>query len=413
MRKIIFALAVVGMFIFSGVNSLATSGSFDIKSFTVNGKTFIKIEKGTKVSFELEIEELVSTTAVHTGKYRYEIDFGDGSPKIIGYTDYDYVKLYHTYKKVGYFEAKDKVTCDGVTKERTVKVLVYSPEKELKIEINDGNSVYEYKEFYVRVLERDTSRPVKGAKVTLRKVGHLLAVDYGYTSSNGVVKLTPEDHGRYVIEVKKYGYRGLSKRIDVLETPELCVSVYPSKPADSYSTGVSIPFVVEVSTGKVEFTTLSVDVENNISTFRYRYYIDWGDGSIPQIIFTERKVIEINHIYRKEGRYVIRVRVIDFESGGEGEGNYEIKITRALRNSEPIAVAEVPSIGYVNEVIVLNASQSYDPDGIIVNYTWYLGNGDVVYGEKALYTYKQEGRYTIKLVITDNNGSKGIAYKSI
>jgi len=181
---------------------------------------------------------------------------------------------------------------------------------------------------------------------------------------------------------------------------EMLVSIYPLKPAKSYATHVSIPFVIEIK--NEEFVSLS----KNENSFRFRYTIEWGDGSIPQIIFTNRQSIEIQHTYKKEGFYEIVVKVHDSETNEEGRASYKVKIVNALENEKPIVVMNIPSTGYVNEIVILDASQSYDPNGVIVNYTWYLGNGDVAYGEKVLYTYKQEGKYVIKLVVTDNDGNK-------
>lgn len=53
----------------------------------------------------------------------------------------------------------------------------------------------------------------------------------------------------------------------------------------------------------------------------------------------------------------------------------------------------------------LDGSASYDYDGTIVNWTWDLGDGNLSYGETVVHVYARDGRYTVTLTVTDNNGS--------
>jgi PKD repeat protein len=57
------------------------------------------------------------------------------------------------------------------------------------------------------------------------------------------------------------------------------------------------------------------------------------------------------------------------------------------------------------EVVTFNASESYDPDGYIVNYTWDFGDGNITTVTEPLinHTYTAFGNYTVKLTVTDND----------
>jgi len=59
-----------------------------------------------------------------------------------------------------------------------------------------------------------------------------------------------------------------------------------------------------------------------------------------------------------------------------------------------------------NSTVYLN-STSYDPDGSITNYTWYV-SGDILYGKNVIFTtsYSSEDYYwlPISLTVTDNDG---------
>jgi len=52
-----------------------------------------------------------------------------------------------------------------------------------------------------------------------------------------------------------------------------------------------------------------------------------------------------------------------------------------------------------------DGSASYDYDGTVVNWTWNLGDGNLSYGETPVHVYARDGRYTVMLTVTDNNGS--------
>jgi len=60
----------------------------------------------------------------------------------------------------------------------------------------------------------------------------------------------------------------------------------------------------------------------------------------------------------------------------------------------------------INQVIIFNASSSYDPDGLIVSYRWNFGDGNVTTTTDKIvtHTYTSPGNYTVTLTVTDNDG---------
>ncbi|KYK24164.1 hypothetical protein AYK25_06325 [Thermoplasmatales archaeon SM1-50] len=74
-------------------------------------------------------------------------------------------------------------------------------------------------------------------------------------------------------------------------------------------------------------------------------------------------------------------------------------------NQYPVADANGPYYGFINEEIEFNASGSIDNDGLIINYTWYFGDGVKGFGIKTTHIYDQFGEYTITLTVMDNNGA--------
>jgi len=59
----------------------------------------------------------------------------------------------------------------------------------------------------------------------------------------------------------------------------------------------------------------------------------------------------------------------------------------------------------VNQSIGLNALDSYDPDGIITNYTWDLGNDELYYKAFLNLSYLKPGNYILKLTVFDINNT--------
>jgi len=52
-----------------------------------------------------------------------------------------------------------------------------------------------------------------------------------------------------------------------------------------------------------------------------------------------------------------------------------------------------------------DASQSYDLDGDVTNYTWQMGDGSIEYGGEAAHTYSTTGDYTAHLTVSDDDGA--------
>lgn len=61
----------------------------------------------------------------------------------------------------------------------------------------------------------------------------------------------------------------------------------------------------------------------------------------------------------------------------------------------------------------LDASDSADPDGTIVNYKWDLGDGMSSSQVSLAHTYSAPGQYTVSLEVTDDGGAKGQATTTV
>lgn len=70
----------------------------------------------------------------------------------------------------------------------------------------------------------------------------------------------------------------------------------------------------------------------------------------------------------------------------------------------PVAVANPKNqTVHVNESAQFHGNESYDPDGLIVNYTWDFGDGASGYGETVSHVYSNTGDYSVELTVVDDD----------
>ena len=77
-------------------------------------------------------------------------------------------------------------------------------------------------------------------------------------------------------------------------------------------------------------------------------------------------------------------------------------------NQKPTALIYAdPTSGEVELNVLFNGTGSSDIDGVIVNYTWDFGDGNIGFGSEVIHTYTNPGNYTVTLTVTDDKGSTG------
>ncbi len=83
------------------------------------------------------------------------------------------------------------------------------------------------------------------------------------------------------------------------------------------------------------------------------------------------------------------------------EGTRTLAVPVVVR---PLAVATVSCSGMT---CTFDGSGSSDPDGTIVDYTWYFGDGLQASGPVVSHTYAAGNIYHVWLRVTDNSGATG------
>ena len=75
-------------------------------------------------------------------------------------------------------------------------------------------------------------------------------------------------------------------------------------------------------------------------------------------------------------------------------------------NQPPKAVISFePHRGYAPLEATFDASGSVDPDGEIVAYEWDFGDGESASGVQVVHTFADDGNYTVRLTVYDDEGA--------
>lgn len=101
------------------------------------------------------------------------------------------------------------------------------------------------------------------------------------------------------------------------------------------------------------------------------------------------------------------------QSNAGGQDIFIAKISSGNCNLQAVAEAGPDQTALVGEQIGLDAGNSYDPDGTIVAYEWDFGDAATGTGVTPFHVYSYPGTYTVKLTVTDNQGSSNTDTASI
>lgn len=164
----------------------------------------------------------------------------------------------------------------------------------------------------------------------------------------------------------------------------------------------TVTFDASASYDPAALKPMGVVIEPSMILF---YYWDFGDG-------TSGEGKTVSHAYYDNGNYTVTLTVTDDDYFSVSKS----QIIDVL-NRSPIAdftwhdcVVTTP-FGSQPEGIIFthciefDASGSKDPDGWLIGYYWDFGDGAVGYGEIVQHYFVDSNIYTIKLVVTDNDGA--------
>jgi PKD repeat protein len=142
----------------------------------------------------------------------------------------------------------------------------------------------------------------------------------------------------------------------------------------------------------------SYDTDGVIEYYRW----DFTSNGIWDTEWIEAETI--TYVYLSAGNYIVSLEVKDDKAAT----NTDTSIVTILSIKEdmipPIAEANGPYTGLVNQNITFYATGSYDLDGNITKYIWNFGDGSTSSSKNPIHAYTNNGTYIVTLEVTDNSG---------
>ena len=124
------------------------------------------------------------------------------------------------------------------------------------------------------------------------------------------------------------------------------------------------------------------------------------------------KLINGSFVLNTSGIHSIKAVVTD-NFGGKSESVYTISVN----GKKPIAsFTASPSTGFHPLTVALDASNSFSEEGLLSNYHWNFGNGEVEQGSnKSIIskTFNKTGSYNVTLTVTDKSGNTSFFARTI
>lgn len=123
-----------------------------------------------------------------------------------------------------------------------------------------------------------------------------------------------------------------------------------------------------------------------------KFYWEFGDGRTG-----EGPAVE--HAYAKAGTFRPNVYMTD-DRGATRNASFTVIVS----TKPPVAVPGESRTVYLGEPVELNGTASYDPDGSIVKYEWFFGDGTYAEGENVTHFFDRLDTYKVDLRVTDDDG---------
>ena len=150
------------------------------------------------------------------------------------------------------------------------------------------------------------------------------------------------------------------------------------------------PYDGEAGTTLIRFDgSGSTDPEDDPLTYAW----DFGDGNVADGAMP-------THTYAAAGTFDVSLVVSDGMSSSDPSLT-TATITEPVMNLAPVANPGGPYTGEPGQAIMFDGSNSADPNGDALTYSWDFGDGAMGQGVSPSHTYAADGVYTVMLTVND------------
>ena len=213
--------------------------------------------------------------------------------------------------------------------------------------------------------------------------------DFGDKNTSSVQNPTHQysDNGIYTITLNVTDDYGVvnqtSKNINVLNV----------EPTADFDYSPDIPTDLQ----NISFSDSSEDLDGCIASWLWNF----GDGNTSDLQ-------NPGHQYSDDGTYTVTLNVTD-DDGAETSITQEIIVL----NVKPTAnFAYTPNNPVANDTLQYT-DNSIDHDGIIISWSWDLGDGTTSTERSPTHEYTSIGTYKVSLTVTDDDGDSDTKIKNV
>jgi PKD repeat protein len=125
---------------------------------------------------------------------------------------------------------------------------------------------------------------------------------------------------------------------------------------------------------------------------------EWSFGATGKIV---------TQVFGSEGNHTVTLTITDDE-GKSAEVSKVVEVVSSPSenvNQPPVAVAKADNTTVQEYMpVMFDGSDSYDPDGYIINHCWDFGDGNESTHPGPVHMFEESGTYTVSLIVEDNDG---------
>jgi len=174
---------------------------------------------------------------------------------------------------------------------------------------------------------------------------------------------------------------------------------------------VDFPEGDQVYGGSVLPVSLAVSDEQGATADAAFVTISWFDMAVDGVFPQSGLAADMRTVTLSASASVTLATMVAFTVSANLTGYsdayrpFEVTVLPTPPNVLPIAVAAAwPPEAHVGELVFFDAANSTDADGLLVSYSWDLGDSSVAFGVSVDHTYSSKGPFLVTLTIQDNRG---------